>query len=201
MSTRNGIKRNWNLQTSIYLLNNLCADLRFFSYSQLAALKLRGITLQVDTASKTLTLMVSTDEDYCAILQHLMPNRRLYQLLSIHFSEVYVAFGVQGEPVDKAIVLRSMALSRHPTELRDVNELGTRLRRALNAALQGHIGVLRLRDEKEIKHLRKLWERGRIAQLLEDYHIVPFDDSSGELIKLWKPRRLASGEEVIVLID
>lgn len=197
------IEGNSDLQTSIYLLNNLCADVQFFTYNQLAALKLRSLTLQVDASPKVLTMIVSSDQDYCTLLHYLFPGRRLYELLSMHFMTVHIAFGVQGESVDKAVLLRTVPLKQNhkQTDIRDVNALGARLRRALSIAMQGHIGVLRLRDEREVKQLRTLWERSRVTQLIERYGIVPFDDSSGELVKLWQPRRLSPGEEVIIIVD
>jgi hypothetical protein len=203
MPTSDEMGENSDLQTSIYLLNNLCADVQFFSYSQLAALKLRSLTLQVNESSKALTMVVSSDGDYYRLSQHLFPGRRLYELLSMHFITVQIAFGVQGESVDEAVSLRTIPLKQNqqPTDVRDANALGSRLRRALSVAMQGHIGVLRLRDEREVKQLRTLWERSRVTQLIERYGIVPFDDSSGELVKLWQPRRLSPGEEVIIIVD
>lgn len=192
-----------DLQTSIYLLNNLCADVQFFSYNQLAALKLTGLTLQVDALAKILTIVISSDQDYCILLQHLSLGRRLYELLSIHFVAVHLAFGAQGEPMSEAVSLRTISLrqNKEHTDTRDVNALGSRLRRALNVAMQGHIGVLRLHNRKEVKHLKALWERRRVTHLIKNYHIIPFDDSSGKLVKLWQPRRLSLGEEIIIIVD
>jgi hypothetical protein len=203
MQTSHEIEGNSDLQNSIYLLNNLCADVQFFSYHQLTALKLKNLTLQVDTSSKILTIIVSSDQNYCTLLQHLFPGRRLYELLGIHFVNVQVAFGAQGEPTDSTVLLKTIPLKQthKSTDIRDINALGARLRRTLSVAMQGHIGVLRLRDEREIRHLRTLWERSRVTQLIERYGIIPFDDSSGELVKLWRPRRLLSDEEVIIIID
>ncbi|OQW91261.1 MAG: hypothetical protein BWK79_17330, partial [Beggiatoa sp. IS2] len=165
------IEGNSDLQTSIYLLNNLCADIQFFSYSQLAALKLRSLTFRVDALSKVLTMIVSSDGDYYTLSQYLFPGRRLYELLGIHFTTVQVAFGTQGESADNAVLLKTISLKQNhkPADIRDTNALGARLRRALSIAMQGHIGVLRLRDEREVKQLRTLWERSRVTQLVERY--------------------------------
>jgi len=56
--------------------------------------------------------------------------------------------------------------ARQATDLRDANSLGARLRRTLNVALQGHIGVLRLYDDNDANTLRALWECGYITQLM-----------------------------------
>lgn len=193
----------WDIQNSIYLLNDFCADAKSFSFSKLATLKLKGLVLHVDTVMQELTIVISTEQDYQALQWHLMPARRLYQLLGIHFKKVHIVFGPQDEPLENDIYLETVSLMRpaNKADLRDANSLGSRLRRTLNVALQGHIGVLRLYDDNDADTLRALWERGRITQLIEKYSIVPFDDASGEIIKLWKPRRLKSGEEIVVIID
>jgi len=68
-------------------------------------------------------------------------------------------------------------------------------------ALQGHIGVLRLQDDNDMRCLRRLWMRGRIEKLLDAHHIVPFDDDSGHLIKLWKPHSVEEGQGVVIVVD
>ncbi len=193
----------WKLQSSINLLNDFCADTQNFSYSRLAALKLFSFALEVDPPNQGLSILFSTDETYQALQWHLNPHRRLYQLLSLHFKKVHLFFGASSEPLDNAIYLDSIQLqtAQDRTELRDINSIGARFRRTLNIALQGHVGVLRFYDDQEIEQLRNLWERGRIEQLLETYDIIPFDDSSGQIIKLWRPRRFHEGEQVIVIID
>lgn len=197
------METTWDLQSSIYLLNDFCADPQVFSFTRLETLKLKGLRLHVDAPAEELTMVVSTEEDYRTIQWHLMPNKRLYQLLGIYFKRVHIVFGLQDEPLENDIYLETVGLghAKHATDLRDANSLGARLRRTLNVALQGHIGVLRLYDDNDANTLRALWERGRITQLMEKYGIIPFDDSSGEIIKLWKPRRLQSGEEVVIIID
>ncbi len=193
----------WNLQNSIHLLNDFCADKDTFSYFALSALRLRGLALKVNAITKELTVVVNTEQDYHIVQANLHPNRRMYELLSIHFNKVHIAFGLRMESVEKSIYLETVLLDQavDRTELRDVSSLGARLRRTMNVALQGHIGVLKLHGEEEIDELRNLWERGRINQLLEKYEIIPFDDANGELIKLWRPRRLEEGENIVVIID
>lgn len=194
---------NWDLQNSLHLLNEFCADTNTFSFAKLAALKLKGLTLRVNAERQEITIVISTEQDYQTIQWHLTPSKRLYQLLGIHFKKVHIVFGMLDEPVENGIYLETISLvyCAHSTDLRDANSLGTRLRRTLNVALQGHIGVLRLHDDNDVKFLRKLWERGRITQLIEKYGIVPFDDDSGQLVKLWTPRRLENGEEIVIIID
>jgi len=193
----------WNLQNSIHLLNDFCADKDTFSYSALAAFRLRGLLLKVKVETKELTIVINTEQNYHIIQSNLHPNRRMYELLSIHFKKIHIAFGLQMESVEKSIYLETVVLEKltDQTELRDVCSLGARLRRTMNVALQGHIGVLKLYGEEEIDELRILWERGRINQLLEKYDIIPFDDANGQFIKLWKPRRLEKGENVVMIID
>jgi hypothetical protein len=202
-SLNNHTVKELNLQNSISLLNDFCADAETFSYHKMAHLKLWGMILQVDGRQGEVTIVVSASTDYQFIQDQLMPGRRFYQLLGLHFKRVHLRFGRLDEAVSNSIYLETIALVRftQSPELRDVNALGSRLRRTLNVALQGHIGVLRLHNDDEVKQLKKLWERGRITQLIEQYGIIPFDDSSGQLVKLWKPRRLEPGEEVVIIID
>ena len=91
---------NWNLQNSIYLLNDFCADTKTFSLRRLA-LKLKGLTLQVNTELRELTMAVGTDQDYQILRQQLAPSQRLYQLLGIHVKKVHLAYGLPNEPIEK----------------------------------------------------------------------------------------------------
>lgn len=194
--------KNWELQVSINLINDFCADPKTFSYKKLGFLRLKKLTLEVDAEQKTLSFVVSTQEDYQHLMMNLMPEARLHQLLSFYFKKVYIYFGVQGEPLQNAVYLDTiyLAQSAKVSELREMN-IGARLRRTMNVALQGHVGVLRLRDEKDAQLLRKLWSRGRVEQLLEKYDIVPFDDDKGKFVKLWKPHRLEEGENIIIIVS
>ena len=197
------ITNEWDLQSSIYLINDFCADTQAFSYSKLAHFKFRGIKLGVNEPDGELTIVISNEDDYRILQTNLMPGKRFYQLLGLHFKKVLIRFGNLEEPIDGSIYLETIALVRSAkaNELRDVNALGARLRRTLNVALQGHIGVLRLHNEDDYKQLKKLWERGRITQLLEQYGIEPFDDSNEQLVKFWRPRRLEPGENIVIIID
>ena len=194
---------NWNLQNSIYLLNDFCADTKTFTLRKLAFLKLKGLRLQVNTERRELTIAMGTDQDYQIIRQQLTPSQRLYQLLGIHFKKVHLAYGLPNEPIEKSILIETLLLtsSTEPTDLRDSNSLGARLRRPLNVALQGHIGALRLHDNDEVEHLRKLWERGRVIQIIEKYEMMHCYDSSIKLVKLWRARHLKEGDGVMIIID
>lgn len=189
------------LQNSIRVLNDFCADIDAFSYQSFAHLGLERLGVHINATKREISLVVSTVESYQTLLHQLTPTKRLHQLLSLHFQKVHLVFGTEGEPIENGIFLDSIMLGKisEPLELRDPEALGSRLRRALNIALQGHIGVLKLSDEHDISSLRAIWQRGRVTQLLEGYGIVAFDDDKG-MIKLWKPRRLAEGENPIVII-
>ncbi|HDN26527.1 MAG TPA: hypothetical protein ENG03_05435 [Thioploca sp.] len=194
---------NWHLQSSIYLLNDFCADTQSFSLKKLAFLKLKGVTLQVNAELRELTIAIGTDQDYQILCGQLTPGKRLYQLLGIHFEKVHLAYDLPNEPVEKSILIETILLtsSTELTDLRDPNSLGARLRRTLNVALQGHIGALRLHDNDEVKHLRKLWERGRVIEIIEKYEMMHCYDSSIKLVKLWQPRHLKDAESVMIIID
>jgi len=198
----------WTIQSSLHLLNDVCADSKTFSYDKLMALNLHKLALQANSHTRELTMLISTDEDYKILLWHLNPQRRTYQLLGLHFKKVHIVFGDLDESVSMGIHLKTLSLEpqEHHVQLRDPDALGSRLRRALNAALQGHVGVLKLRSAEEVEDLKEMWARGRITQLMEKHGIVPFDDASGSLVKLWKPRE--SGErpeddetEIVIIVD
>ncbi|MCV6639390.1 hypothetical protein [Candidatus Albibeggiatoa sp. nov. NOAA] len=194
---------NPRLQTSIHILNEFCSDPRRFSYAKLSLLKLPAITLHVNMLKKALTLVVSSEEDYTLLLWHLTPGKRLHQLMSMFFKRIFIGFGVQGEPIEQCIILEQIVLGGYvqPADLRSFDSLGDRLRRTMNVALQGHIGVLRLQGTEDMRHLKRLWMRGRIEKLLNAHHIVPFDDDSGNLIKLWKPHSVEEGQGIVIVVD
>ena len=194
---------NLNLQTSIHLLNDFCADEKTFSFRRLTFLRLRGLALQVNAELHELTLIVNSMEDYQYILQeHLTTEKRLYQLLGLHFNEVQIKFGLPGDSIDESIHLETISLrySESSTGLRDVNSLGTRLRRALNVALQGHTGVLWLHDD-DMEHLKTLWKRGRVTQLIEKHGIMHSYDPNGKTVKLWKQSSNEEKHDIITTID
>jgi len=151
-----------NLQSTINILNDFCSDIQHFSYAKLAALRLPGITLQVNAKHHELSLVVSSEEHYQTLLWYLTPDKRIYQLLAMHFNKIHIGFGVQNEPVSNSIYLQTISLYSEVTthDLRDVDKLGAKLRRTLNVALQGHIGVLQLSHAHDFEHLEALWQRG-----------------------------------------
>jgi hypothetical protein len=189
------------LQNDLHLINELCADIQTFSYHYLTHLALDHVSLEVDVNKKEIAFVINNIENYQGLLLHLIPNKRFYQLLSLHFRCVHLVFGTVSEPIEKGVFLDTILLGRSPEslQLRDHKALGARLRRALNIALQGHIGVLQLNSDRDFSSLRMIWQRGRVTQLLEGHGIVAFDDEQG-LIKLWKPRRLADGEQPIAIV-
>jgi Tat protein secretion system quality control protein TatD with DNase activity len=193
---------NWHLQTSIHLLNNFCADRETFSYRALAHLKLEGLILRVNAKQQELTMIISTDEDYQTLREFLKPSQRLYQLLGIHFKMVHLVYGLPNEPAEKGIHLETFSLDSSPqsTDLRAPNSLGSRLRRALNIALQGHIGMLWLHNTDDIERLEALWKRGRITQLLDKQGIMHCYDFSEQLVKLWKTEQVDESKRVVITI-
>jgi hypothetical protein len=193
---------NWDLQTSIHLLNEFCADTELFSFRALVHLKLKGLRLQVNTERQELTMIISTDQDYQTLRWYLTPEKRLYQLLGLHFKNVHLVYGLLKESIEKHIHLETISFTSlaNLTDLRDPNSLGARLRRALNIALQGHIGVLWLDRDEDVEHLDKLWKRGRVTQLLEKNEIMHCYDFSERLVKLWKHSDVAEDERVVITI-
>lgn len=192
-----------SLQSTINILNDFCSDIQHFSYAKLAELRLPGITLQVNAKHHELTLVISSEEHYQTLLWYLTPNKRIYQLLAMHFNKIHIGFGVQHEPVSNSIYLQTIQLSAAVTEqdLRDVDQLGAKLRRTLNVALQGHIGVLYLNRSSDFEHLQALWQRGRVEQLIQKYNIVPFDDDNDCIVKFWRPHALKSHEQIVIVVE
>ena len=136
------------------------------------------------------------------MMEHLHHGQRLHQLLSIHFKKVSLAFGLLGETAQKSIVLDEIALDdvlSHDS-LRDMADFGSRFRRALNIALQGHIGVLKLHGDSDAENLRLLWERGRVSELIEKYNIATANDPQHHTLKLWKPRQ-ETQKEIVIVVD
>ncbi|MEK7991311.1 MAG: hypothetical protein VSS52_009920 [Thiotrichaceae bacterium] len=191
------------LQTSIHILNEFCSDPHRFSYAKLSLLKLPAMTLHVNMLKKALTLIISSEEDYSLLLWHLTPGKRLHQLMSRFFKRILIGFGGQGESIEHCIILDHIMLDGlvQPSDLRSLDSLGERLRRTINIALQGHVGVLLLQGNEDTQHLKRLWMRGRIEKLLDAHHIVPFDDDSGRLIKLWKPHSVEEGQGIVIVVD
>jgi hypothetical protein len=184
---------------SIHLLNEFCADSDTFSFRGLAFLKLKGLNLRVDTEQQELTMIVSTDQDYRILHTYLIPEQRLYQLLGMHFQKVHIVLNLSDEPVrSKTFLLISFCKF---TDLRQLESVGARLRRALNIALQEHTAVLWLYNNDELEHFKKLWKRARVTQLLDKHKIIHNYDADRQLIKLWKLHSSDEGRNIVVTIE
>jgi hypothetical protein len=192
----------WVLRNSIHLLNEFCADSETFSFKVLPFLKLERLGLRVTIESQELIIFVSTDPDYQMLRAHLMPEQRLYQLLSIHFKQVQIVFGSEDDPIEKAIYLETISLYSFTdsTDLRHPRTLGARLRRALNIVLQGHSVVLWLYDDTDVESFKQLWVRTRVVQLFEEHKIMPHYDSEKRLVELWKVRCSDEGDGIVITI-
>ncbi len=193
---------HWNLQNSIHLLNDFCADTETFSFKKLAHLRLKGVSLHVNTAQRELTMVVSTEENYHILGRHLTASNRLYQLLELHFKKVHIVFGIPDDSIENSIHLKTISLEKKPdsTDLRDVETIGARLRRALNVVLQGHIVQLWLYDDNDIAHFKKLWKRRRITELIQQYKIMHSYEINGRMVKLWKYSSFENNENVSITI-
>ncbi len=194
---------NWHLQSSVYMLNQFCADTETFSVRALARLRLKGLALQVNAEEEELTLVINADQDYQILRRYLTPKQRLYQLLGLHFKKVQIVYGLLNESIQNSIHLETILLnsSAHSSDLRDPNSLGARLRRAINIALQGHIGVLWLHNENDIEHLETLWKRGRVAELFQKHEIMYCYDASEKSVKLGKLHCLEESGRIVITIN
>ncbi len=198
-------KASWNIKTSIYLLNNLCADINGFSYDYLNAVQFEGISLWADETKKVLTLTVLDYDIIEEFYQHLNYHKRLYKLLGLHFETLLLKLDHDGQ----CYLIESVELNCKKDEmgqflskeLRGQSELGLRLRRAINIALQGHIALLRVKNEEEASGLRELWQGGRMEKLSERYGIVPFDDNDANVIKFWQPNLDQSHPPIAIWVD
>jgi len=183
---------------SIHLLNEFCADSDSFSFRGLDFLKLKGLDLRVNTEQQELTMIVSTDQDYQILQTYLIPEQRLYQLLGMHFKKVHIVLNQSDEPV-RSITFLLISFCKF-SDLRQIESVGARLRRALNIALQEHTAVLWLYNDNEVGHFKKLWKRARVSQLLEKHKIIHNYDTERQLIKLWKLHSSNEGGNIVVTI-
>ena len=194
---------NWHLQSSIYMLNQFCADTESFSARALAHLRFKGFALQVNAEQQELTLVIYADQDYQTLRRYLTPKQRLYQLLGLHFKKVHIVYGLLNESIPNSVHLETIWLnsSTHLSDLRDPNSLGARLRRAINIALQGHIGVLWLHHENDIEHLEVFWKRGRVVELFKKHEIMYCYDANEKSVKIGKFHCLEQGDKIVITID
>jgi hypothetical protein len=191
-----------DLQNSIHLLNDFCADTENFSFSRLAHFKLKGVPLHVNAALQELTMVVSSEEDYYILVRHLTVGNRLYQLLELHFKKVHIVFGIPNDSIENSIHLKTIFLEKKADsiDLRDYESIGARLRRALNVVLQGHLVELWLYDENDRIHFKKLWKRRRMIELVQQHHIMHSYEINGKLVKLWKSKNSDDNDSVSITI-
>ncbi|MBE9562304.1 MAG: hypothetical protein IMF12_05515 [Proteobacteria bacterium] len=202
----------WLLLNSIHLLNDFCAETKSFSFRRLVFLRLKELHLQVNTESQKLIMGITSDENYHILHDHLLPGHRLHQLLSIHFKKVSLIYEIKDKSngtKDKSketavpILLETIELnsSTSSCDLRNANLLGSRLRRALNVALQGHTCILWLHTDNDVEHLQRLWRRARVTKLLEEHKIHYKNDFAARMVRLWKERPSEEGEGVVITIE
>ncbi len=195
----------WLLLNSIHLLNDFCAEMKSFSFKRLAILRLKELILQVNAESQELVMGITSDENYQILHEHLLPGKRLHQLLSIHFATVHIIYEISNQSVKKSIpvLLEEINLSSSTTtcDLRNANLLGSRLRRALNVALQGHTCILWLHTDHDVEHLQMLWKRSRVIKLLTEHKIHWNNNFEERMIKLWKDRSPEEGKGIVVTIE
>ncbi len=191
----------WLLLNSIHLLNDFCAEMKGFSFKRLATIKLKELTLQVNAESQEIVMGITSNENYHILHEHLLSGQRLHQLLSIHFEIAHIIYEIADK--EQAILLETIKLSSLTTtcDLRNANFLGSRLRRALNVALQGHTCILWLHTDDDVKHLQRLWERDRVVKLLEEHEINFNNNFEERMVKLWKSRSLEEGAGIVVTIE
>ncbi|MCK5876343.1 MAG: hypothetical protein KAG43_01810 [Candidatus Marithrix sp.] len=177
--------------------------MKSFSFKRLASFKLKELNLQVNTKSQELIMGITSDENYHILHEHLLPGHRLHQLLSIHFEKVQVIYEIADKPEAVPILLETIELHSSTTtcDLRNSNLLGSRLRRALNVALQGHTCILWLHNNNDIDHLQKLWQRGRVTKLLKDHKILYDNNFDAKMVKLWKYRSPEEGDGIVITIE
>jgi len=193
----------WLLLNSIHLLNDFCAEMKGFSFKRLATIKLKELTLQVNAESQEITMGITSDKNYHILHEHLLSGQRLHQLLSIHFETAHIVYEIANKPTEQDILLETIKLNSSTTtcDLRNANLLGSRLRRALNVALQGHTCILWLHTDDDVERLQRLWERERVVKLLEEHKINCINNFEDRMVKLWKSRSLEEGEGIIVTIE
>jgi hypothetical protein len=178
-----------DFSNSLYLLNDFCADVQGFSYKKLAALRLKGLLLHLNISQRELLIIIGCESDYKTLIAQLEPQKRLYQLLSLHFKKIKIGFGLEGHSAHHSVLLEQRLLISAFSEvndLRDMSHVGARFRRALNIAMQGHICVLRLQQLSDIDQLKELWKRDRIQMLMQKYCILTTIEPKKQLVKVWK---------------
>jgi len=197
------IEMSAHLQNSVRLLNDFCADTETFSFSGLSAFKFRNLCLKVDAILKELTLIVCNEQDYQAIQWLLGPGKRLRQLLGLHFNQVHIAFSMCESTLEYGILLETvpLKLSVSPSKLREATVLGTKLRRAMNIALQGHVSLLKLNGEEDVNTLDALLKRKRVVQIFEQYQLSKSYSEDGMSVKMWRANYRHGCKDITIIVD
>jgi len=199
----NTIEMSAHLQNSVRLLNDFCADTETFSFAGLSAFKFKNLCLKVDAILKELTLVVCNEQDYQAIQWLLTPGKRLHQLLSLHFNQVHIAFSVYELAPEHNVLLETIPLrfSVTPSKLREATVLGTKLRRAMNIALQGHVSLLKLNSQEDVEALETLLQRKRVIKIFEQYQLSKSYSEDGRSVKMWRANYRHGCKDITIIVD
>lgn len=192
-----------DLHNSIRMLNDFCADKEHFTIQQLPFLTLKDLVLRVNAEQQTLKMLVSTMPDSQILLLQLIPQERLYQLLAQHIHTIDILLGELDEPIENAILLDTIILlesSQDSSQMRDINAIGSRLRRGLNVAFQGHISILKLRNATEKTQFTKLVTQERVQQLCKKYGIIYCHNTDNSLIYLCQSSLLENCNKTLIVI-
>ena len=197
------IEMSAHLQNSVRLLNDFCADTETFTFSGLSAFKFRNLCLKVDAVLKELTLIVCNEQDYQAIQWLLSPGKRLHQLLSLHFNQVHIAFSLCESTLEQGILIETIPLKLlvSPSKLREASVLGTKLRRAMNIALQGHVSLLKLNSENDVKTLDVLLKRKRVVRIFEQYQLSKSYSEDCSSVKMWRANYRHGCKDITIIVD
>jgi len=197
------IEMSVHLKNSVRLLNDFCADTETFTFSGLSAFKFRNLCLKVNAILKELTLVVCNEQDYQAIQWLLSPGKRLHQLLSLHFNQVHIAYSLCESTLEKGILLETIPLKLlvTPSKLREATVLGTKLRRAMNIALQGHVSLLKLNSEEDVQALETLLKRRRVVRIFEQYQLSKSYSEDGMTVKMWRANYRHGSKDITIIVD
>jgi hypothetical protein len=199
----NTIEMSAHLQNSVRLINDFCADTETFSFAGLSAFKFKGLCLKANPILKELTLTVCSEQDYQAIQWLLTPGKRLYQLLGIHFKQVHIAFSMHESTLEHNVLLETIPLKlmANSLKLRETSIIGTKLRRAMNIALQGHISILKIHDGEEVKALDALLQRERVIKIFEQYQLSKSYSEDGMSVKMWRANCRYGCRDITIIVD
>jgi len=197
------IEMSAHLQNSVRLLNDFCADTETFTFSGLSAFKFQNLCLKINVILKELTLIVCNEQDYQAMQWLLGPGKRLHQLLSLHFNQVHIAFSLCESTLEQGILIETIPLKLlvSPSKLREASVLGTKLRRAMNIALQGHVSLLKLNSENDVKTLDVLLKRKRVVRIFEQYQLSKSYSEDCRSVKMWRANYRHGCKDITIIVD